>query len=260
MSYLKTANMNYLGYFFKLKFYLGTKTAIRVFYSKCIRKDLIRVPFIIYPFRLRHDDFADNQIFNYVILRRCYWGIANKNEVRRIIDLGSHIGLSAVSFLSEYPDAELLAVEPDSDNFSLLVENTTLYNSGTRRVHCYNSAVYSEVTDLFLTDPKSGSHGFQMVAQSSGESSKVMRTVTVNDLLKKHGWNNVDIIKINIEGAEKELFESNTEWLARTKYLIVETHDRFKDDCTKSLFKALERYSYKMRILEQNLIITFSEV
>lgn len=216
------------------------------------------MPFIVHPFKLRHDDFADNQIFNYVVLRKCYWGIADRNEVYRIIDLGAHMGLSAVSFLSEYPNAELIVVEPDLGNFNVLVENTTPYNSPIERVYCYNTAVYGEETELFLTDPKSGSHGFQMAEESSNESSKAMQAVTVNGLLKKHGWDEVDIVKINIEGAEKELFENNTEWIARTKCLVVETHDRFKDGCTKSLFKALEKYPYKVRIVEQNLIITLS--
>lgn len=250
--------MNYLGYFLKLKFYLGTRTAIRVFNNKCIRKGPVKVPFIKHPFKLRHQDFADNQIFNYVILRKCYWGIADANEVIRIIDLGAHIGLSAISFLSEYPKAELIVVEPDPDNFSVLIENTLPYNLPVQRVHYYNSAVYGQETDLFLIDPKSGSHGFQTTEEHVGEDKKIVRTVTVNGLLEKHGWNRVNIIKINIEGAEKELFESNTEWITQTKYLIVETHDRFKDDCTKSLFKALEKYSYKMRILEQNLIIVLA--
>lgn len=248
--------MNYFSYLLKLKFYLGTKAAFRVFYDKCIKKGDISVPFIKYRFKLRHDDFADNQIFNYVILRKCYWGIADKNKISRIIDLGAHMGLSAVSFLSEYPHAELIAVEPDPDNFKVLVENTMPYNFPTKRVHCYNTAVYNQETELFLTDPSSGSHGFQIVQEKSKETDKTIRTVTVNGLLKKHGWDYVDIVKINIEGAEKELFESNTEWLIRTKFLIVETHDRIKNGCTKSLFKALDGYQYKMRILEQNLIFT----
>lgn len=248
--------MNYFGYFLKLKFYLGTRTALRVFYDKCIKKGSIRVPFIEHPFKICHNDFADNQIFNYVILRKCYWGIGDKKEVHRIIDLGAHIGLSAISFLSEYPNAELLVVEPDPDNFKMLVENTSLYNSQKERVYHYNTAVYGQETELFLRNPKTGSHGFQMSEENIDGKGKAASVVTINGLLERHKWNKVDIIKINIEGAEKELFESNTEWIAHTKCLIVETHDRFKDDCTKSLFNALKNYSYQMRILEQNLIFS----
>ncbi|MBX2963396.1 MAG: FkbM family methyltransferase [Cyclobacteriaceae bacterium] len=248
--------MNYLGYFLKLKFYLGTRTALRVFYHKCIRKEDICVPFITHPFKIRYHDFADNQIFNYVILRRCYMGIADKNEVSRIMDLGAHIGLSAISFLSEYLNAEVLVVEPDPGNYKLLVENTSSYNSSKVRVYHYNTAIYADETEMLLHDPQTGTHGFQILEKNSYDQGRVVKAVTINNLLDRHGWDQVDIIKINIEGAEKELFERNTEWIARTKCLIVETHDRFKDGASKSVFRALEKFPYKMRILEQNLIFT----
>ncbi len=242
----------------KLKFYLGTRTALAVYVDKCIRKKAIQVPFIKFPFLIRYNDFADDQIFNEVILKQSYTGIeVNKNSVFRILDLGANMGLATVSFLSEYPTAEVAVVEPDADNFKLLMENTKPYNNPVNRVHYFNKAVYSHETDLYIEDLSIGSHGYRMAESASPTQKGKIEAITINWLLDQLGWDRVDIVKVDIEGAEKELFEANTEWLARTRYLIVETHDRFKKDSTKALFRALENKDYKMKIWNRNLLFRF---
>ncbi len=238
-----------------MKFYLGWATALRVLFDKRIKKGTIKVPFLIHPFRIRHNDAADNQIFNEVILKRAYAGVdTNPNGVLRILDLGANIGLSAVSFLSEYPRAALAVVEPDTENFKLLNENIKPYVLQGREVHFYNTAVYNVETELFLEDPGVGSHGFRMVQGKPSNAKGAMSAVTINGLLTELKWDSVDIVKIDIEGAEKELFELNTEWLDKAKYVMVETHDRFKPDATKTVFAALASRSYKMKIWNQNLL------
>ena len=51
-----------------------------------------------------------------------------------------------------------------------------------------------------------------------------------------------DILKIDIEGAEMELFASNTEWLNKVRYMIIETHDKIGREITKRVFKTLNDY------------------
>ena len=251
--------MRGIGYFFKLKFYLGTQTALRVFWDKCIIKRRIKVPFINYPFKIRYNDFADDQIFNEVILKRSYQGLSQKHTVNRILDLGSNIGLSAISFLSEYPNAEIAVMEPDQDNYKMLQENTKSYNESKKRVHYFNAAVYNRETELFIDNPNVGSHGFRMAETRGRDDKASVQAVTINNLLTQLGWDQVDIIKVDIEGAEKELFSSNTEWIGRARYLIVETHDRFKPDCTKTVFKALENYAYQMKVWNQNMLFSLRQ-
>jgi len=250
--------MTGINYLFKLKFYLGTIAALRVYTDKCIRKVLIKVPGIKHPFRIRYDNFADDQIFNEVILKRSYWGIGNKDKTKRILDIGSNIGLSVISFLSEYPSAELVAVEPESENFKLLEENILPYIREDRTLYAIQKAVYSVDRELILRDSGTGSHGFRTVENGNEGRIGMIQAISINSLLNQLGWSTVDIIKIDIEGAEKELFESNTEWIGRTRYLIVETHDRFKDDSTKAVFHALEKYPYKMRVWNQNMLFSFT--
>ena len=65
----------------------------------------------------------------------------------------------------------------------------------------------------------------------------------------------VDILKIDIEGSEKEIFEQGfEEWLPFTKILIVETHDRYKQGSSKAVLKAVSAYNFSLEVSGENLI------
>lgn len=248
-----------IHYFLKLKFYLGFTSAIHVYFNKVILKSKLSVPFLKHKITIRHNDFADNQTFNEVILKGCYRNLlSNKSSVTRIVDLGSNIGLSAASFLSEYPNASIVVVEPEKDNVLVLNENLQPYIDEGRTVFKFNSPVYSKEVVLNLFDSLKGSHGFRVSENlESSNSLQTMDSVTINGILEKVGWDSIDIIKIDIEGAEFELLQENIEWIQKTKYLIIETHDRFKKGSTKQLFKSLEPFNYMVQIINENFFIKF---
>jgi FkbM family methyltransferase len=248
-----------LQYFFKLKFFLGVRQALRVYFDKVFLKRDISIPFLKHKMKIRYDNFADNQTFNEVILKGAYRHLMNNpQEVTRIIDLGSNIGLSAVSFLSEFPNAELVLVEPEQDNLKVLKENIAPYIKEGRKISLFEAPVFSKVLDLTLYDSKTGSHGFRVSSNDSVQNSiGKIESVTLNGILENNGWDRVDLIKIDIEGSEFELLQENTEWLGKTNCLVIETHDRFKKNCTKQLFKALEPYNYNMSVVNQSLFVSF---
>jgi len=74
-------------------------------------------------------------------------------------------------------------------------------------------------------------------------------------ILKINDFPRIDIFKIDIEGSEKEVFESdNTEWLANTNVLIVEVHDKMKSGSSRAVFSAVSRYNYHFSMKGENLI------
>ena len=56
-------------------------------------------------------------------------------------------------------------------------------------------------------------------------------TVTMPALLERHGA--IDILKLDIEGAEGELFRGDTGWLAHTRMVVLELHERYAPGCTE---------------------------
>ena len=65
----------------------------------------------------------------------------------------------------------------------------------------------------------------------------------------------IDILKIDIEGAEKEIFESgNLDWLSKIKILVIETHDITKPGCARAFFNALHGKFDKLYIQGENIV------
>ena len=60
--------------------------------------------------------------------------------------------------------------------------------------------------------------------------------MTVDTLMKEHGIDHIDILKIDIEGAEKEVFRDPSAWIGKVDALIVELHERMKLGCNRSFY------------------------
>ena len=75
-------------------------------------------------------------------------------------------------------------------------------------------------------------------------------------LLNESGADTINLLKINIEGAEKEVFEAADvhDWLSKTAVIAIELHDRVKRGCSSAMFRALARYDFYLALNGENLI------
>ncbi len=157
--------------------------------------------------------------------------IETKIAPKTIVDLGANIGLSAIWFASHYPDSLIIAIEPERSNYQLLAENASVYEN----IRTLRAAVWFEETELHLTDPGKGHWGFQTQEQDSPNAFDRISTVTVRSIMKNHNINHIDILKIDIEGAEVELLSDNSQWISQVNMIIIELHDRFREGCQEAL-------------------------
>jgi hypothetical protein len=73
--------------------------------------------------------------------------------------------------------------------------------------------------------------------------------------MREQNWNSIDILKVDIEGSEKEVFELNYEnWLPKCKAIVIELHDNMKQGTSKSVFKAISQYNFSFEMQDENLI------
>ncbi|MGC1472777.1 MAG: FkbM family methyltransferase [Psychroserpens sp.] len=173
-----------------------------------------------------------------------------------IVDAGANIGLAAVYFSNRYPSAKIYSIEPEESNLSILEDNLSLYlNVKKLPFALHHSAGFSlEVLDYGL-----GNYGFITKEKSQvSDSSKVLKTVdtiSIEELMRNNHIDIIDICKIDIEGAEKPLFEKNYEyWLPRTRCVIVEFHDRWYPGCKDTVMKAINNYDFTFYIKGENYI------
>lgn len=205
------------------------------------------VPFVLRLRQLRHQDgvftfsrgvfgkpiylrggTTDFSVFKDIFLLNSYaaprvplWDhfIAETRGTRAIvIDCGANIGLSAVFFAETFPGAHILAVEPDANNFHILRKNVAAYPN----IVPIHAGVWDRAGSLSVVDPKLGAHGIRTEESDRGSH---IPALTMPDLLVQAGEGRPVIVKIDIEGAEAELFRSNTAWLDEVDVIMIELHD-----------------------------------
>jgi FkbM family methyltransferase len=137
-----------------------------------------------------------------------------------IVDAGAHIGISTAFFALTFPTALVIAIEPEESNFDLLSRNTAGLN-----VRCLQAALSSVAQHVRVLDPGEGHWGFR-TERTNSEGG--LPCVTLNSLYQDFcGQQTFPFLaKINIEGAEEELFAQNTDWVQKTGAIIIELHDK----------------------------------
>jgi FkbM family methyltransferase len=137
-----------------------------------------------------------------------------------ILDLGANIGISASFFSLCYPGSKVIAVEPASQNIWLLTRNT----AQIPKITILHGAVGSSSGEVSLFDSGAGNNAFR----TFGPGSQVLETVpcySIQDLVDAHPDATPFLLKIDVEGAEKELFSANFDWIDLFKVIVIETHD-----------------------------------
>lgn len=139
----------------------------------------------------------------------------------RILDLGANIGLSTTYFLARHPSAEVFCVEPDPGNFKLLELNITFFQPRARLLR----AAVSDRAGTGLILPASAAHSVtvqRVETESLPEGSSQLMTIA--QILEICGWDFVDVIKMDIEGHEWPVFDTDLDWLSNCRCLLCEFH------------------------------------
>ena len=140
--------------------------------------------------------------------------------VKRVLDLGANIGLATLFFSWQFPEAELACVEPSPGNRDMLRETIRLNRI---RATVFEGAVGTEsgVAELHVgCEPDM----FSLTPSQSSAQRLTVRLFAVPELLAKMGWDEIDVLKIDIEGYEKTLLHENNSWLGRVRFIIGEAH------------------------------------
>lgn len=202
---------------------------------------------------------SDIRVFSDIFSKQEYgWNFASPPRV--IVDIGAYTGLSASFFAARYPNAIIIAVEPDEENFALLKQNTACFEN----VHAIRAALWVESGFVSLTDPGDGAWGFRVAESdssgtrstevSSGLSPKSIRAVTIDDIRREYSLDKIDLLKVDIEGSEKEIFANAESWISSVDAICIELHDRFKTGCSRSFYRAVDDFPIELRRGEDVLV------
>lgn len=189
---------------------------------------VMRDPITATPFPLRVRVFSgDLFILTEVFFDECYRlparrAVDGEGQVpRRILDLGGNIGLSAAYFLARFPDVEVFPVEPDAGNFDLLQKNTAQFGNRARALR----AAVSPRPGSGRIRPATAAHSLTVEAVEDADTGEAnFPLMTIPQILEQAGWDKVDVIKMDIEGFEWQVFDAGCDWLQRCDLLLCEFH------------------------------------
>jgi FkbM family methyltransferase len=190
----------------------------------------VHTPLLEHPVTLRVPS-TDVSTYKQVVAREEY-DIRLAKQPTTIIDAGANIGLASVYFASRFPEARILAIEPEAQNFQLLLKNTAPYPN----VHAVHSALWSESGEIAVIDTGTGAWGFRTAAPGGESDSQSVRAATLDELLDEFGFDQVDLLKVDIEGAEVEVFADTSAWIDRVSVIVAELHERCRTGCLRNFY------------------------
>lgn len=233
-----------------LRFYyslLGFRGTLLTAKARLLRRRvevLVAVPGFRYPVHLR---LRTTDVFSFhQVLVVGEYDCEFSKPPRVIVDAGANIGVASLLYANKYPEAKIVAIEPEFSNFEMLKKNTAPY-SNVIPVH---SALWRRNDRISLIDPGLGYWGFQTIDEAErdiAKSSEKVSAITVDKLMADYRIDYIDILKLDIEGSEKEVFESPSLWIDRVGVIVVELHDRFRTGCSRAVYLATQNFEFEWR-------------
>jgi len=123
------------------------------------------------------------------------------------------------------------------------------------------AALWTESCPILLTDPGKGTWGFtvrevdEVVAEMLPAPGIPVRAVTIVDIIREYGIDRIDLLKMDVEGSEKEIFSDADQWIGSIEAICMELHDRFKAGCSRAFFKAVNDFPIEIYRGEDVLVV-----
>jgi len=241
------------GLYLRTVGFSGFLKAVRGRLQKSKRPHEVKRPDVRFPFCLRvpsTDVLAYDQIF----LAREY-DLLLASPPRVIIDAGANIGLASIFFANKCPEAKIISIEPEAENFRLLTKNTAPYPN----IVPVQAALWDKNETIHIVDPGHGFWGF--VTRKACLSDRYLHSVeglTIDKIMEEYRLASIDILKIDIQGAEKEVFRDTSSWIGKVRALIIELHEYNRPGCTRSFYNGSNGFDHEWHQGE-NIYLTRGE-
>jgi len=170
---------------------------------------------------------TDVAAFEHVFINDEY-GFSLARPPSIIVDAGANVGMSAVYFALRYPEATIIAVEPEPSNFATLTKNAKLFP----QIIPINAALWKHEGLVHVQDGGGGHWGMRTI-EDKFPTRQQIRATTIQALMQHLRIEQIDLLKIDVEGAECEIFEEPWQWIDHVGVICAELHDRFRPGCSE---------------------------
>lgn len=246
---------NALRFRYKYVTFFGPIRTVQLQVAKWLKKEyfVMRLPGYDHPIFMRPGT-TDAKTFLKIFKDEEYALPYPSPDAGLVIDGGANAGYSTLYFAHRFPNAKIIAVEPETTNYELMVKNTQPYPN----VMPVHAAIWDKNARLKIDNPNAGKWAFR-VSEAAQTASAMVEAVTIDDLLKLCDQDEISILKLDIEGAEKEVFEGDYErWMHKVNVIVIELHEWIRSGCHAAFFGATSRYAPKQIKRGENHMLTLT--
>ncbi|MDC1162239.1 FkbM family methyltransferase [Tenacibaculum sp.] len=185
------------------------------------------VSFTLHPKELEHkikirSHPIDKSVIRYVLYEKYHLPLQmfHLPQNATVVDLGVNIGLTVAHIKTIYPKVKIIGYEMDLNNYELALWNTQYYSD----VEIINKAIWVE-NKRVKYNKKSNPDGYRIQDLSIDKNDTEIEAITMREMIKEHSIEKIDYLKMDIEGAEKNILKDNDlEWLHIVNSMNIEMH------------------------------------
>jgi FkbM family methyltransferase len=219
-----------------------TAALVRIRFGSADRIYSLKVPQWPHPVYVRGGKSSDTTIL-YEILVTNEYRLDKLQSPATIIDGGANIGLACVALLNRFPSAHIISVEPFAGTFEVCRKNLAAYG---KRATALQGAIWPKEGRVSL-DPQAEDCANKVGTPVAGDTATA-EAFTMPALIQAAGGF-VDLLKLDVEGSELEIFGPGAgEWLPFVRNIVIELHGQ---DCFDRFFGALDGYDYDLSSHDQ---------
>jgi FkbM family methyltransferase len=185
-------------------------------------------------------------------IQRYYARLLAHGKKPVVVDCGANIGAASVWFKRIFPEAAIVAIEPEEENVRILRRNI----DGAPDCIAVHGAVWNKATKLRIINEGAEPWAFQVSEEVAGPNENIVPGLTIEQALGLVANGVPLIIKIDIEGAEGNLFAGNTGWLESTPLVIIEPHDSMLPwrGTSRNFLRAMNKFEWDLMIKGEYLM------
>ncbi len=208
-------------------------------------------------------DFTVNDIEQFMYMYHMFYFkpfVVSENHFREpiIVDGGANIGIASLFFSTIYPNATIYAFEPSVENVTTYRDNMKWNENAT----IYNKALCDSVglVDLQVSEC---SRYHSLYRSDSMDDIRKVESTSLSDWIRNENILKIDILKLNVEGAEQDVILGLNDNMSKVRYIVGEFHpeylneETFKQELTKRHFKInrFAKYGNTVKVFEaQNMM------
>jgi FkbM family methyltransferase len=178
---------------------------------------------------------SDVLVYSDVVVNEQYGRMAVE-DVSAIVDCGANIGLTSAYLLNRFDRATVVAIEPDPVNYELCKKNLAQFGS---RAIVLRAALWGNLSRMRVSAPDLvGSWASTVAPIAADGEEEGIDGINLNTLFSRYHLDRVDLLKIDIEGAEYDVFANgDLGWLDKVRCIQVELES---PEAEIAFFRAVE--------------------